>query len=91
MGWPLVEKRDKCYTKLHFQLGVKESSVLSGPNYLELSSLESNRRYDIWVKAETKAGYGPSSDVVSVILGNTGTSRKLLGINRNFLKHFFIH
>ena len=51
---------------------MRESSVLSGPNYLELSALEGNRRYDIWVKAETSAGYGASSDITSIILGHTG-------------------
>ena len=54
------------------EVDVRESSVLSGPNYLELSALQSNRRYDIWVKAETSAGYGASSDITSVILGHTG-------------------
>ena len=52
---------------------MRESSVLSGPNYLELSALQKNRRYDIWVKAETSAGYGASSDITSIILGHTGT------------------
>lgn len=42
--------------------------MLSGPNYLELSGLQSSRRYDIWVKAETSAGYGPSSKVTSILL-----------------------
>jgi hypothetical protein len=51
---------------------VKESSVLSGPNYLELSSLEWNRRYDIWVKAATDVGYGASSVITSIILGRIG-------------------
>lgn len=51
---------------------MRESSVLSGPNYLELSALQKNRRYDIWVKAETSAGYGASSDITSIILGHTG-------------------
>ena len=36
---------------------------MSGPNYLELSGLSTLRRYDVWVKAETSAGYGASSDV----------------------------
>ena len=54
------------------EVDVRESSVLSGPNYLELSALQSNRRYDIWVKAETSAGYGASSDITSIILGHTG-------------------
>ena len=54
------------------KVDVRESSVLSGPNYLELSALEGNRRYDIWVKAETSAGYGASSDITSIILGHTG-------------------
>ncbi len=53
---------------------VKESSVLSGPNYLELSSLSMNRRYDVWVKAATGVGYGPSSVITSIILGRIGKS-----------------
>lgn len=61
----------------HFklQVDVRESSVLSGPNYVEVSSLQPNRRYDIWVKAETSAGYGASSDITSVILGHTGLKK----------------
>ena len=55
------------------QVEVRESSVLSGPNYLELSSLQSNRRYDIWVKAATNVGYGPASVITSIILGRIGT------------------
>ena len=54
------------------QVEVRQSSVLSGPNYLELSGLKSSRRYDIWVKAETSAGYGPSSKVTSVVLSSAG-------------------
>jgi Down syndrome cell adhesion protein 1 len=54
------------------EVEVKESSVLSGPNYLELSSLEWNRRYDIWVKAATDVGYGASSVITSIILGRIG-------------------
>ena len=46
--------------------------MLSGPNYLELSALQKNRRYDIWVKAETSAGYGASSDITTIILSRTG-------------------
>jgi hypothetical protein len=46
---------------------------LSGPNYLELSVLQQNRRYDFWVKAETSKGYGPSSDITSIILARTST------------------
>lgn len=57
------------------EVDVKESSVLSGPNYLELSALKPNRRYDIWVKAETSAGYGASSDITSIILGRTVRAR----------------
>ena len=57
---------------------MRESSVLSGPNYLELSALQKNRRYDIWVKAETSAGYGASSDITSIILGHTGIRAKPL-------------
>ena len=53
---------------------MRQSSVLSGPNYLELSGLKSSRRYDIWVKAETSAGYGPSSKVTSVVLSKSGKS-----------------
>ncbi|CAB4064370.1 unnamed protein product [Lepeophtheirus salmonis] len=53
------------------EINLKESSVLSGPNYIELGALQYNRRYDIWVKAETSAGYGSPSDVTSVILGST--------------------
>ena len=56
---------------------MRESSVLSGPNYLELSALQKNRRYDIWVKAETSAGYGASSDITSIILGHTGIREAL--------------
>ena len=55
------------------QVEVKESSVLSGPNYVELSSLSPNIRYDIWVKAATGAGYGASSIITSIILGRIGT------------------
>ena len=54
------------------QVDVRQSSVLSGPNYLELSGLKPSRRYDIWVKAETSAGYGPPSKVTSVVLSNSG-------------------
>ena len=54
------------------QIDNRESSVLSGPNYLELSGLKTNRRYDVWVKAETSAGYGAPSDVTSIILASTG-------------------
>ena len=75
----LIQSGDKsrllgCCTKnfSRLKVDVRESSVLSGPNYLELSALEGNRRYDIWVKAETSAGYGPSSDITSIILGHTG-------------------
>jgi len=57
---------------LFFKVDVRESSVLSGPNYLELSALQGNRRYDFWIKAETSKGYGPSSDITSIILGRTG-------------------
>ena len=46
--------------------------MLSGPNYLELSGLQGNRRYDFWVKAETSKGYGPASDITSIILARTG-------------------
>ena len=59
-------------------VAVKESSVLSGPNYLELSSLLPNRRYDIWVKAATSAGYGPSSVITSIIVGRTGKKSSFL-------------
>ncbi len=51
---------------------VKESSVLSGPNYLELTALLPNRRYDVWVKAATGVGYGASSVVACVMLGRMG-------------------
>ena len=54
------------------EVEVKESSVLSGPNYLELTGLEWNRRYDIWVKAATDVGYGSSSIITSIILGRIG-------------------
>ncbi len=54
------------------EVEVKEKSVLSGPNYLELTSLQWNRRYDIWVKAATDIGYGASSIITSVILGRIG-------------------
>ena len=54
------------------QVDIRESSVLSGPNYLELSGLQGNRRYDFWVKAETSKGYGPASDITSIILARTG-------------------
>ena len=51
---------------------MRQSSVLSGPNYLELSGLKPSRRYDIWVKAETSAGCGPSSKVTSIVLSKAG-------------------
>ena len=54
------------------EVAVKESSVLSGPNYLELTGLEWNRRYDVWVKAATDVGYGSSSIITSIILGRIG-------------------
>ena len=54
------------------EVEVKESSVLSGPNYLELTGLEWNRRYDVWVKAATDVGYGSSSIITSIILGRIG-------------------
>ena len=57
------------------EVEVKESSVLSGPNYLELTGLEWNRRYDIWVKAATDVGYGSSSIITSIILGRIGEKR----------------
>ena len=62
---------------IFFKVEVKESSVLSGPNYLEVSSLEPNRRYDIWVKAATLAGYGPSSVITSIILGRSANPHLL--------------
>ena len=58
-----------------FSVDVRQSSVLSGPNYLELSGLKPSRRYDIWVKAETSAGYGPSFKVTSVILSHSGDNQ----------------
>ncbi len=54
------------------EVEVKESSVLSGPNYLELTGLLPARRYDVWVKAATSVGYGGASIVASVILGRMG-------------------
>jgi hypothetical protein len=53
--------------------------VLSGPNYLELSGLQGNRRYDFWVKAETSKGYGPASDITSIILARTGKQANIIG------------
>lgn len=54
------------------EIDERESSVLSGPNYLEISGLKSIMRYDIWVKAETSAGYGAASDITSVMLSSIG-------------------
>ena len=68
---------------------MRESSVLSGPNYLELSALQKNRRYDIWVKAETSAGYGASSDITSIILGHTGIYERPLYRTLCSLQAFF--
>ena len=70
-------------------MDVRESSVLSGPNYLELSALQSNRRYDIWVKAETSAGYGASSDITSIILGHTGTYLLTRNLGRDLTTKIF--
>ena len=71
-------------------MDVRESSVLSGPNYLELSALQSNRRYDIWVKAETSAGYGASSDITSIILGHTGMHLLTRNLGRDLTMKFKI-
>ena len=57
-------------TSAFFQ--VRENSVLSGPNYLELTGLLWNRRYDVWVKAATDVGYGSSSIITSFIPGRIG-------------------
>ena len=71
-----------------FQVDVRQSSVLSGPNYLELSGLKPARRYDIWVKAETSAGYGPSSKVTSIVLSNAGNN--ILTIFKRFIVRFIV-
>ena len=74
------------------QVEVRQSSVLSGPNYLELSGLKSSRRYDIWVKAETSAGYGPSSKVTSVVLSSAGRySSNSIDINLVVLQMYYHH